>query len=189
MRIHYLEIGAYDLRKSKYFYKTHPKDEICFYLFEPNPLSIPNIIASIEIFSKDKKINIKLIKKAVSTKNEKREFFLGIRRQSSATLFKGKGYVDYNKSVIVQCINLDKWIRKTFSKKDYIYMNMDIEGAEYEVLPHMIKKGSIKYINEIEIEFHAHKFKANTHFKKIHEELKEFFNTYDNFNTKKLESL
>ena len=62
-------------------------------------------------------------------------------------------------------------------------MNMDIEGAEYIVLPNMIKKGSIYFLNQLEIAFHHHKFKHNKEnqikFRKIHRELmKNFFNKF-----------
>ena len=41
-----------------------------------------------------------------------------------------------------------------FSKDDYIVIKMDIEGAEYKVLPKMIEDGSIEYINSAYIEWH-----------------------------------
>lgn len=56
----------------------------------------------------------------------------------------------------VECFDLDKYI-KTFRPDDEIILKMDIEGAEYTVLPHMITGGSISYINQLLIEWHNEK--------------------------------
>ena len=51
---------------------------------------------------------------------------------------------------------------------DIIFGKMDIEGAEYHVLPKMIKDGTIKYINEIYIEWHYKKVNVD---EKVHQKL------------------
>jgi hypothetical protein len=43
-----------------------------------------------------------------------------------------------------------------------IYVKMDIEGAEYEVLRQLIKDGNIKKIKELHIEFHHNVFKSES---------------------------
>jgi len=54
----------------------------------------------------------------------------------------------------IPCFDFSKWIIDNFSKQDTILLKMDIEGSEFEVLPKMIKEGSLSYINGIRIEFH-----------------------------------
>lgn len=63
------------------------------------------------------------------------------------------------KAETVKTIDLDRWIKENFSEDDYIILKMDIEGAEYEVLSHMIENGSTKYINKLFIEWHCAKTK------------------------------
>ena len=53
----------------------------------------------------------------------------------------------------VICFDIDKYI-KQFKKNDYIILKLDIEGAEYKVLKHMIENGSIDFIDELFIEWH-----------------------------------
>jgi len=63
-------------------------------------------------------------------------------------------YTGTRQIISVPCIDIDKWIKENFSPDDHIILKLDIEGGEYTVLPHMIKNGSIKYINKIWIEWH-----------------------------------
>lgn len=64
--------------------------------------------------------------------------------------FNHKGYLT---SVTVPSIDFSEFV-KQFPKDSYIVCKMDIEGSEYSVLRHMIKNGTIDYINELYIEFH-----------------------------------
>ena len=60
----------------------------------------------------------------------------------------------WHENVKVESVDLSQWIMDNFSKDDYIVIKMDIEGAEYKVLPKMIEDGSIEYINSAYIEWH-----------------------------------
>jgi FkbM family methyltransferase len=61
---------------------------------------------------------------------------------------------DWSDPVLVECIDFSQWIKNNFSKEDYIFVKMDIEGSEYKILPKMIDDGSINYINDLAIEWH-----------------------------------
>ena len=54
----------------------------------------------------------------------------------------------------VDAIDLSSWIKNNYVKSDYIIVKMDIEGAEYEILKKMFLDDTIKYINELWIEWH-----------------------------------
>jgi FkbM family methyltransferase len=171
----FLEVGAYDLSRITMFYNDHQGEEWEFKLFEPNPISIEVLkeqISSCDI------PNISLYEVAAYVSEEEKIFYLGSRSQVAASLCYGKGHLNTESPIKVNCIDFSKWIKDNLNKDDNIHMNMDIEGAEYYVLPKMILEGSIDYINDIEIEFHAHKFRGEnkTKFYKIHSELKEYFN-------------
>ena len=182
----FLEVGTHSLKKTnEFYYSNHkftdlPNKEWKIYLFEPNPFRIP--LLKKEILLSDIP-NIIFYPKAVLDYNGKTNLFLGNNKTSeSSTLFKRKRlHINYNNVEEVECIDFDKWIRNNLQKEDYIYMHMDIEGAEYIVLPEMIKKGSIHYINKMDIELHFMKFKGevNLKFEKIHNKIREFFDTFN----------
>lgn len=53
-----------------------------------------------------------------------------------------------------ECFDLSKWIKSSFDKNDFIVLKLDIEGAEYEVLDHLINTDVISYINVLCVEWH-----------------------------------
>jgi FkbM family methyltransferase len=61
---------------------------------------------------------------------------------------------EWHEDVKVESFDLSQWIIDNFSSDDFIVLKMDIEGSEYEVLPKMIKDGSINYIDHAFIEWH-----------------------------------
>jgi FkbM family methyltransferase len=60
-------------------------------------------------------------------------------------------------AVVVDGIDLSKWILDNFTKDDHIVLKMDIEGSEYEVLEKMVEDKTFEMINELLIEFHWNK--------------------------------
>ena len=56
--------------------------------------------------------------------------------------------------ITVDSVDLSSWIVSNFSREDHIILKMDIEGAEYEILKKMFMDDTIKYINELWIEWH-----------------------------------
>lgn len=55
------------------------------------------------------------------------------------------------------CIDLAKWITSNYSITDYIVLKLDIEGAEYELVEHLIAKNAFAYVDILYIEFHSRK--------------------------------
>ena len=122
-------------------WKNHEEFEI--YSFECNP----------KYRNHFNKLNVNFINKAIWTYDGVVNFYLGNDGRGNdwgSTLIKNKitGNIDPNKPVEVGCIDFSKWIVDNFSKKDYIILKIDVEGAEWEVLPKMMRDGSIDYINE-----------------------------------------
>ncbi len=171
----YLDIGTNSLFYIKEFLDKNPDKEWEIHLFEPSEISIDRIEADEKIGILEG-FNFTLHPFAVFDENVKRMFYQGGRAATGSSLFFEKGYM--TKPVIeVSCIDFNEWVINNLSKDDYIVMNMDIEGAEYVVLPHLIKNGTIKYFNKMIIEFHAKKFRGENKdkFGKIHLELKKYF--------------
>ena len=169
----YIEVGAYNLAQVNIFLNAHKGEEWNVHLFEPNPLVLPFIKEEIK---KSEFKNIILHEVAASYFNGSRKFYLG-KSQQASTFFEGKGHLDYSRVVEVPCIDFNQWFLENIDQNAEIHMVMDIEGAEYEVLPAMIKSGAINTIDSIEIEFHYRKFRGKNRetFNPIHKELMEFF--------------
>ena len=97
--------------------------------------------------------DVKLEIALVWTKDGEEQFFNANNESSSVYKRKsGRG-----KKQTIKSINFDRYIKENFNKEDEIILKLDIEGAEYEVLEHMIENGSIRYINKLFIEWHCRK--------------------------------
>lgn len=74
--------------------------------------------------------------------------------RTGSSIIKEKKSVDKNKVEIVQSIDLGEWITSNFSKDDEIILKIDIEGAEYEVIEHLMDTRVDDYINHWFVEWH-----------------------------------
>jgi FkbM family methyltransferase len=54
----------------------------------------------------------------------------------------------------VNCIDFSKFLQKNINVGDYVICKMDIEGAEFEIIPKLLKENTIDLIKEIYIEWH-----------------------------------
>ena len=60
----------------------------------------------------------------------------------------------WHEDIEVESIDLSKWIIENFDRNDLIVLKMDVEGAEYKILPKRFEDGSVNYINYAFIEWH-----------------------------------
>ena len=105
---------------------------------------------------------IKLEDKAVWINDGRISFSLGTKNTHTNSkitkIINDRGYDEkkYIKSYEVDCIDVHQYINKLNSnKKDhYVVVKMDIEGAEYDVLAHMIEKNTIANVDLLLVEFH-----------------------------------
>ena len=56
----------------------------------------------------------------------------------------------------VKCFHFSRWIEESFSPEDYIVLYMDVELSEFAILNDMISRGTMKYIDELLVEFHRY---------------------------------
>jgi len=61
-------------------------------------------------------------------------------------------------SIDVECIDFAQWMQENLQDDDFVVLKMDIEGAEYDVMDHLITTNAINYINDIYIEWHSRFF-------------------------------
>lgn len=74
---------------------------------------------------------------------------------SGSSLLSCKGNIDVNESVEIKVVNLSEFILKKGGR--IRILKMDIEGAECEVLPHMIETGAIERVDHVFVERHDNK--------------------------------
>lgn len=58
----------------------------------------------------------------------------------------------------VPAVDFASWLRTRYCKADFVFVKMDIEGAEFDVMEHVIKSGAVGLIDQIALEWHAHKY-------------------------------
>jgi FkbM family methyltransferase len=56
----------------------------------------------------------------------------------------------------IDCINLSDFLKNTFLRNENIFLKLDIEGCEYEVLDKLIADNTINLINTLHVEWHPH---------------------------------
>lgn len=52
------------------------------------------------------------------------------------------------------CLDLAAFVRRHFGPEDYLVLKLDIEGAEYEVLDHLMGQGMLSWFRELYVEYH-----------------------------------
>lgn len=86
------------------------------------------------------------------------DFYLGGDLSSTIRTDKTSGNIRYSDPVKVETIDLARFIKSNFTEEDYIVLKLDVEGAEYDILPHLIKEGIFNgWVNELFGEWHEHK--------------------------------
>ena len=95
---------------------------------------------------------IQLIEAAVSDHNGQETFYEG-KFTVSGTLRRDKNKNLSKRTTTVEVIDFAEFLDQ-FDEEDYIIVSMDIEGAEYDVLDHLINTDKLKIINEMYIEYH-----------------------------------
>ena len=56
----------------------------------------------------------------------------------------------------VTSVDLSRFLRMRSCPQDHIKVKMDVEGAEFNVLHHMLKQGTACWINVLQLEWHLH---------------------------------
>jgi FkbM family methyltransferase len=150
-----LDCGSHLGESIKKFKSILPDaDQFEYYMFEPNTYLFNTILETPE-FNECKKYNV-----AVSNKKEKVKLWGCLKNKQSvgSTLQKSKATwdnIEENDYLEIDSINLAEFIKEQFSRDDFIILKLDIEGAEYDVLPELIRTDVIGYIDKLYCEFHS----------------------------------
>lgn len=122
------------------------------YIFEPNKRCYDILV---EKYNDE---NIKIINKAVFIYDGEINFYIPKNDEYSvgSTIHKNfhNSVVDnlYDEYVVVESVNLSKFIDKIIDKE--IYLKLDVEGSEYDIIEMMINDETINKIEKVFVEFH-----------------------------------
>ena len=148
---YFIDCGGHNSCSARIFRKLYdPKCKTHIYSFEIEPTFWP-YYKSIP--------NHTLIKKAVWIENGEMEFYKDSeKRKAGGSLIKKTGeHRHKTKPIMVETIDISVWLIENFSRVDSIDLKMDIEGAEYQVIPRMIETGAFAVISRFMIEWHWYK--------------------------------
>lgn len=123
-------------------FREHP--DWVFHAFEPNPKCC-RALRNIPI------PNLTIHEVAVWTSDGTRTLYLP-EQILSGTLMENKKNLPVLETIKVPTLDLSKWLLAL--PPIPIVLKMDIEGAEYQVLPHLLDTDAINRVVELQIEFH-----------------------------------
>lgn len=152
----YIDLGANVGDTIVNYAKTNP--EALIYGFEPNPKLAESLRGRFGESS------VLIVEKAAWILDGVRKFYLG--NDLSSTLIDGKRSmpdypefeISYDEHVLVETIDLSRWILETFTNNVKITMKIDIEGAEYKLLQRLLDTDAIDLIQTIYCEFHHDRY-------------------------------
>jgi len=149
MRRIFLDIGADVGESVEFFRKNHPEaDQFEIFSFEPHPENIKKL----------RKIEgITLIEKAVWVDDGGVTMYFGKPKSSTICSDKRTGRIDPEDKHEVPTIDLAQFMKDNFKEEDEIWLKMNIEGAEYVVIPHLKKEGALDLVDRAYIKWHIGK--------------------------------
>jgi len=174
MRKVFLDLGANKGQSIEQALHTLLKDtdEYTIHSFEPNPDLCFHMMEKYRDNS-----NIHIHNKAVWYEPDTLKFYTAKDPIASSLLIEKKtGNLNKDRYIETECIDISLWIEDNLDKEDYNIFKIDIEGAEYFVLPHLIKNNTLEYFNEFHGEWHLRKLDdSNKFFSNTEQEIKEYF--------------
>ena len=94
-----------------------------------------------------------VINKAIWVSDGTMEFHMQTDTSGSNSLLK-KFDGENSKNITVETFDFNEWVKRSFSRDDYIILSLDIEGAEFEVLEKMSKDGTFRYLDRLYVSWH-----------------------------------
>jgi FkbM family methyltransferase len=143
-----------------HFRKHFPADLYDYILVEPNPYCAGRLRQMAESSSE----HIEIVEAAASSREGRAKFY-GLAEDGRGQTSDGGSIlrdhasawytVDEEKALEVQTFPLSQLIEARVGSYSAIIMKMDIEGAEYEVLEHLLETGAHRRLSGLYVEFHS----------------------------------
>ena len=177
MKIHFIDCGANKGQSVEWALKKYGPDLARIDSFEPQ---MENFEVLEDKFSENEKIVLHNV--AVWNKDETKRFYPQIwGARTGSSLIEGKYSTDPNLYVDMECIDICKWIKENKIEGAHTILKIDIEGAEYDVLPFLMDSDATEVIDEWFIEFHP-ETKTPNYSAKVEKEFKERFPDWVDWN-------
>lgn len=150
----FLDIGGHLGESVRRFYRErNDADQFEIYCFEPDPAIASKCFSNIGMIP-----NVTVIDSALASEHTVREMHIGtVNAGEGSTLMSGKQTGGLRNTLSVNCRDIKEFF-DSLGKFDYCIVKMNIEGAEYELLPYMVKTGLFDKIDELYIQLHSLKF-------------------------------
>ena len=153
--------GEYRSSNGEYLIISHLFLDI--YLFEANPVFNPALVRAKEMYGA-LGINVNIFPSTVvDVKDGTRTFFLDTVNTdqdfwgSSIYATHPDAVRSNSNGTVLTSINFSRWLLMNTLPRDFVVIKMDVEGAEYELIPHMVEMGAWIVIDHLFIEWHASK--------------------------------
>ncbi|KAL2899341.1 putative methyltransferase YodH [Bienertia sinuspersici] len=160
-RYAYIDVGArsYGSSIGSWFRKRYPKQNKTFEIYA--------IEADKDFHDEYRaKKGVTLLPYAAWVKNETLFFEINREPTKKNEEYRGMGRIQPVQSSSNFMVNVDKikgfdfaeWLKSEFKEKDFVIMKMDVEGAEFHLIPRLIETGAICLIDEIFLECHYNRW-------------------------------
>jgi FkbM family methyltransferase len=144
----FIDLGAYDGDTIELAMAIHPETDL-FVAFEP---SAANLAVLRERYEDHPAVRI--VAAAVGVADAPRVQLYHAPEGMGHSLLRTKAGVTEDDAEPVAMIDFSRYLREEFGPADRIVLKVDIEGAEYDLLEHMIADGSIDRIATLYCEWH-----------------------------------
>lgn len=156
----FVDLGANLGQGYLWFKKYFNAPNISFELFEPNPNCVEKLKEMDDVASG----RVTLHPVGVGAE-EGRFNFYGLNDQEGGKYSQGgslllvhnsKSYIaSEDRAISVNIIDFSTYLKEKSATFDKIIVKMDIEGAEVELLEELIRRGTVKLISTLYVEFHS----------------------------------
>lgn len=150
----FVDIGAHHGESvRKFFRERRDAEQFDIFAFEPDPQALPTLFANVGACR-----NVAVVNAAFGAAAGPRTMYRAINAGEGTTACVGKqtGGVDYHNSFSARMLCLADWLDA--HPADETIVKMNIEGGEYELLPHLVETGTLSRIDVLHVHMHAIKF-------------------------------
>ncbi|EFQ33972.1 FkbM family methyltransferase [Colletotrichum graminicola] len=138
---------------------THEQAEI--YLFEANPVFNPALVEAKERYTaQGKKIHI-FPSTVADVTDGTRTFYLDTINEAhdfwGSSTYANHADVVNSKSTgtVLSAVNIARWLLMNTLPRDFVVVKVDIEGAEFDLIPHFVEMKAWTVIDHLLVEWHS----------------------------------
>jgi FkbM family methyltransferase len=150
----------------KYFGSINSRTEVCSFGFEPNPEHVKSL-KQLEKRLATKSYNALIFTEtAVGIENGNVTFYVDATKTGKNNKAWGSSRINWKPDQMISIkaglidfgsfVKHEIFTRAGQTEESKIFMKMDIEGSEYELLPVLVKEGVLCGIDAIVVEFHRY---------------------------------